>query len=183
MRGLLTSLWTAASSPERFFRWLELRPTRTARGGLVAYGSLTMLGLACALGFAKATDSDAYLPLAAFSVTGSSALFLYAWAFGSVFVQRPGALEGRAWEVSGWSWTPALFGSVSMLVPLWVFPVPALALTLTGVLVWHLVVLQAGLKVFLERPAHRIVTFYALFIYALPLLLLAFVAWFSARFT
>jgi hypothetical protein len=155
---------------------------RLFRGAGVACGSLMVLSLAAALGFARATASDAYLPLVTFALIGGGAFFLYAWAFGSTFLQRPGALDVRAWEVSGWSWTPALFGGLSMLVPLWVAPAPALAVTLPVVLVWHLVVLRAGLAVFLERPATRVVTLYALFIYALPLLLLAFTLWFSLRF-
>lgn len=155
---------------------------RLFRGAGVACGSLVALSLAVALGLARATASDAYLPLAAFALIGAGAFFLYAWAFGSTFLQRPGALDVRAWEVSGWSWTPALFGSLSMLVPLWVVSAPALAVTLLIVLIWHLVVLRAGLAVFLECPATRVVTLYALFIYALPLLLLAFVLWFSLRF-
>lgn len=183
MRHPFTSLWRAASSPRAFFRWLEPHPPHVARGGGVAYGSLVVLGLVCTLGLARATRSDAPLLLAAVAVVGSSALFLYTWAFGSTFVQRPGALDVRAWEVSGWSWTPALFGSLSMLVPMWVFPVPTLGVTLIGVLVWHLVVLRAGLSVFLERPAYRVVTLYALYLYALPLLLLGVVVWVSARFS
>lgn len=155
---------------------------RLLQSGGVACGSLAVLSLAAALGFARATASDAYLPLITFTLIGGGAFFLYAWAFGSTFLQRPGALDVRAWEVSGWSWTPALFGGLSMLVPLWVVPVPALVLTLLAVLVWHLAVLQAGLSVFLERPANTVVTLYALFIYVLPLLLLGFVVWFSLRF-
>jgi len=180
--GPVSLLWAAASSPRRFFGWLEPQPARILRGGGVAYLSLVAMGLACALGFARATASDAYFPLALFAVLGSSAAFLYVWAFGSAFVQRPGTLDVRAWEISGWSWTPALFGSASMLVPLWIAPVPALVVLLLGVLGWHLIVLRAGLEVFLERPATRVVTLYALFIYALPTLLLGFVTWFSARF-
>ena len=178
----LTLLWRAASSPRAFFGWLEPRPTYLLQAGGVACGSLVALSLAAALGFARATASDAYLPLVTFALIGGGAFYLYAWAFGSIFLQRPGALDVRAWEVSGWSWAPALFGGLSMLVPLWVVPAPALVLTLLAVLVWHLAVLQAGLAVFLERPATKVVTLYALFIYALPLLLLAFVIWFSLRF-
>jgi len=180
---VLTQLWAAAASPQRFFRWLEPRSTRIFRAGGVALVSLVVLGFACVLGFARATGSDAYLPLAGFAVLGAGVALVYLWAFGSIFVQRPGALDVRAWEVVGWSWTPALFGSVAMLVPLWIFPVPALVAVLVTVLVWHLNVLRAGLSVFLNRPAITVVVFYALFIFGLPLLLLGFLVWFSAQFT
>jgi hypothetical protein len=177
-----TLLWRAASSPRRFYRWLDAQPPHLVRASGVAYGAMVALGLGCALGFARATASDAPLLLAVLGVAGASALFLYGWAFGSIFLQRPGALDGRTWEVSGWSWAPALFGSLSLLLPLWVFPVPALALLLGGVWLWHLRVLSVGLSVFLERPAGGIATLYALFIYLLPLALLGFVVWFSVQF-
>lgn len=183
MTAVFTRLWAAAASPQRFFRWLEPQPARIFRSGGVALASLIALGLACALGLARATGSNAYLPLAAFAVLGGCAALVYVWAFGSIFVQRPGALDVRAWEVVGWSWTPALFGSAAMLVPLWVFPVPALVVILVAVLCWHLNVLQAGLTVFLERSATTVVVLYALFIFGLPLLLLGFLVWFSARFS
>lgn len=180
---MFTQLWAAAASPQRFFRWLEPLPGRIVRGGAVALLSLIVLGLACALGFVRATGSDAYLLLAGLAIIGGCAALVYLWAFGSIFVQRPGALDVRAWEVVGWSWTPALFGSLAMLVPLWTFPVPALVAVLVVVPFWHLNVLGVGLTVFLERPATKVVTFYALFIFGLPLLLLVFLVWFSAQFT
>lgn len=181
MTGLFARLWGAAASPRRFYGWLEPRPTRTLQSAAVAYGSLVVFALAGTLGFARATRSDALLPLVFFAIVGATGLFLYAWAFGSVFLQRPGALEGRAWEVTGWSWTPALFGSVSMLLPLVVAPLPALVVTGVGVVIWHLVTLRAGLAVFVGGRATRIATIYALYIYALPLALFALVIWFNVR--
>ncbi len=177
----LTLLWTSASAPKRFFGWLEPQPPRTFRGGLVAYFSLLTLGLVAAFGLGRATQSDAALLLAVFAVVGSSALFAWVWAFGSVFVQRPGTLDLRAWEVTGWSWTPALFGTVAMLVPIFIFPGPALAALLVGVLVWHFVTLRAGLTVFLGKRATRVVTIYALYIYVLPLVILGLVVWLTLQ--
>lgn len=98
--------------------------------------------------------------------------FGYAWGFSSLFVQRPGELDVRAWEVSGWSWSVGLFAALSLLVPLLVFPLPALAVLLAGTLLWHLGVLRVGLSVFLGRPAWRVVVLYALFVYGFPLLIL-----------
>ncbi len=182
MTGFLRQLWAAASAPERFFRWLEPQPTRTVRGGAVAYGSLIVFGLACALGLARLTRSDAPLLFVILALGGSSSFFLYAWGFGSIFVQRAGALDLRTWEVTGWCWTPALFGALSLLLPLYFFPLPALALALFGVLVWHFVTLHAALRVFLGRKATRVVTIYGLYVYALPLVLFGLVVWFSAQF-
>lgn len=177
----LILLWTSASAPKRFFSWLEPQPPRTFRGGLVAYLSLLALGLVAAFGLGRATASDAALLLVVFAVVGSSALFAWVWAFGSVFVQRPGGLELRAWEVTGWSWTPALFGVIAMLVPIFVLPAPALIATFVGVLVWHLVTLRAGLAVFLGARATRVVTIYTLYIYVLPLAILGLVVWLALQ--
>lgn len=178
---LWTSLWTSASAPRRFFGWLEHQPPRLFRGGLVAYLSLLTLGLVAAFGFSRATQSNAALLLGVVALVGSSAFFAWVWAFGSVFVQRPGTLDLRAWEVTGWSWTPALFGSATMLVPILVLPAPALAVTFIGVLIWHLVTLRAGLVVFLGVRATRIVTIYALYLYALPVFILGLVVWLTLQ--
>lgn len=177
----LTLLWTSASAPKRFFGWLESQPPHIFRGALVAYGGLLTLGLVAAFGLGRATRSDAALLLAVFAVVGSSALYVWVWAFGSVFVQRPGGLELRAWEVTGWSWTPAFFGAAAMFVPILVLPAPAVAALFVGVLVWHLVALRAGVAIFLGARAARVVTLYALYIYVLPLAILGLVVWLALQ--
>ena len=182
MTGFLRQLWVAASAPKRFFSWLEPQPNRTVRGGAVAYGSMVALSLACALALGRLTRSDAPLLFVILALLAASGFFLYAWGFGSIFVQRAGALELRTWEVTGWCWTPALFGALSMLIPLFFFPLPALVAALFGVLCWHLATLRAGLEVFVGKRATRVVTLYGLYVYALPLVLFSFVLWFSARF-
>lgn len=181
MMGLLTLWWMAASSPKRFFERLEPLPTQIPRAGRTAFVSMLALSLSFTVGVARATGSDAWLPFLALALFGAILVFLYFWAFGSIFVQRPGELALRAWEVSGWSWTPALFGSLSMLIPLLLLPTLALPVMLVGVLLWHLAVLRAGLSAFLGRPALRTVTLYALYIFILPLLLLGVVVWLTAR--
>ena len=177
----LTLFWTSASAPQRFFGWLETQSPHLLRGALVAYSSLLTLGLVAAFGVGRVTQSDAALLLAVFAVVGSSALYAWVWAFGSVFVQRPGTLDLRAWEVTGWSWTPAFFGAVAMLVPIFILPAPAVAALLVGVFVWHLVTLRAGLAVFLGARAARVVTIYALYIYVLPLAILGLVVWLALQ--
>ena len=177
----LTLFWTSASAPKRFFGWLESQPPRILRGALTAYGSLLTLGLVAAFGLGRATESDAALLLAVFAVVGSSALYAWVWAFGSVFVQRPGTLDLRAWEVTGWSWTPAFFGAIAMLVPIFILPAPAVAALFVGVLIWHLVTLRAGLAVFLGARAARVVTIYALYIYVLPVAILGLVVWLALQ--
>ena len=181
MLSLFRQLWAAASAPKRFFGWLEPQPTRTVRAGAVAYGSMVVLGLVCALALGRATRSDAPLLFVVLALVGATGLFLYAWGFGSIFVQRAGALDLRTWEVTGWCWTPALFGALSMLIPVFISPLPTFGLLLFGVLVWHLAALRAGLEVFVGERATRVVTLYGLYVYALPLVLFGLVVWLNAR--
>ena len=179
---MLRFWWLAAAAPKRFFTELEPQPPQVPRAGRTAFLSLLVLSLCVTVGVARATQSDAWLPLLTAALLGAIGSFLYLWGFGSIFVQRPGELAVRAWEVSGWSWTPALFGSLSMLVPLILLPALALPLLLVGIVIWHLITLRAGLSVFLERPAVRAVTLYALYIFVFPLLLLGVLMWLTARF-
>ncbi len=178
--GPLTLWWLAASSPRRFFAELEPLTARIPRAGRIAFLSLLTFSLVFTLGVARATGSDAWLPLVFAAFLGALAGFLYLWGFGSIFVQRPGALALRAWEVSGWSWTPAFFTGLSMIAPMLILPTVALPVMVLGVVVWHIAVLRAGLGVFLERSPIRTVTLYTLYIFILPLVLLGVVVWLTA---
>ena len=181
MLGFLRQLWAAASVPKRFFEWLEPQSTRTVRAGAAAYGSLVVLSFVCALALGRATRSDAPLLFIILALVGATSFFLYAWGFGSIFVQRAGALDLRTWEVTGWCWTPAFFSAASMLIPAFIAPLPTFFVLIFGVLAWHLTVLRAGLEVFVGKRAARVVTLYGLYVYALPLVLFGFVVWVSAR--
>lgn len=165
---MIREMWRAASAPRAFFEQLEPQPPRILRAARAAALGFAAAALAGGVGFLRATASDALVPVLLFALLLGGAGFGYAWGFSSLFVQRPGALDVRAWEVSGWSWSPGLFAALSLLVALFVFPLPALALLLAGTLVWHLWVLRIGLSVFLGRPAWRVLVFYALFVYAFP---------------
>lgn len=178
---MIREMWRASASPRIFFEGLEPKPSAIFRGAFAAAISFGGLGSACGFGLVRATGSDAYLPVLLFSLLVAATLFLYTWGFASLFVQRPGALDVRAWEVSGWSWSPGFFAALSMVVPLLIFPLPALLVTLTATLIWHLHLLRVGLSVFLERPAWRVVIIYTLFIYAFPAVLFAGILWFAQQ--
>jgi len=173
-------MWRAAGSPRAFFEGLEPQPPRTLAGARAAALGTVGLTLACAFGFLRATGSDAYLPVLASALLLGLLFWAYTWGFGSIFVQRPG-LETRTWEVSGWSFAPGLFAGLSMLPALLAFPGPALVLTLLGALLWHLHVLRVGVSVFLGRPAWRVVTLYAAFIYLFPAGVFWGLVWFFAQ--
>jgi hypothetical protein len=173
-------MWRAASAPRAFFEALEPQPPQILRAARAAALGFAAAALAGGFGFLRATASDAYLPVLLFALLLGGVWLGYAWGFSSLFVQRSGELDVRAWEVSGWSWSVGLFVALSLLVPLLVFPLPAFGALLVGTLLWHLNVLRVGLAVFLGRPAWRAVVLYALFVYGFPLLVLGGLFWLLA---
>lgn len=166
---MIQEMWSASSAPRRFFTLLEPRDARILKAFTVAFFSYLFYALTLALAFIRSSGSNAYLPLFALALGVGAAQLLFFWGLGGVSLQRPGSLDVRAWEVAGWSWTPAFFVGVSMLPALLVVPTLGFVLSATFLLVWHLAVLRSGLQVFLERAVWRVVAVYALLVIALPL--------------
>ena len=166
---MIGEMWSAASAPRRFFERLEPQDARIFRAFGVALLSYLFYALCLGLAFVRSSGSNAYLPLFALALGVGVLQLLFFWGLGGVSLQRPGALDVRAWEVAGWSWTPAFFVGVSMLPALLVVPVLGSILSVGFLLVWHVLVLRNGLQVFLERAAWRVVTLYAVLVIVLPL--------------
>ncbi len=166
---MIQEMWSAASAPRRFFTWLEPQDARILRAFTVAFCSYLVYALTLALAFIRSSGSNAYLPIFALALGVGALQLLFFWGLGGVSLQRPGSLDVRAWEVAGWSWTPAFFVGVSMLPALLVVPMLGFVLSVGLLLVWHLAVLRYGLQVFLERAVWPVVTIYALLVIVLPL--------------
>ena len=166
---MIQEMWSAASAPRRFFVWLEPQNTRILKAFGVALMSYLVYAFCLTLAFVRSSGSDAYAPIFALALAVGAAQLLFFWGLGGISLQRPGALDVRAWEVAGWSWTPAFFVGVSMLPALLVVPMLGFVLSIGFLLAWHLAVLRSGLQVFLERAVWRIVTVYALLVIVLPL--------------
>lgn len=166
---MIQEMWSAASAPRRFFVRLEPQDARISRAFGVAIFSYLFYALCLALAFVRSSGSNAYLPIFVLAFAIGAAQLLFFWGLGGISLQRPGALDVRAWEVAGWSWTPAFFVGVSMLPALLVAPTLSFVLSVGFLLAWHLAVLRSGLQVFLERTVWRVVTVYALLVIVLPL--------------
>ena len=166
---MIQEMWSAASAPRRFFERLEPQDARIFRAFGVAFLSYLFYALVLALAFVRSSGSNAYLPIFTIALAVGALQLLFFWGLGGISLQRPGSLDVRAWEVAGWSWTPAFFVGVSMLPALLVVPLLGFILSAGFLLTWHLAVLRHGLQVFLERSVWRVVTLYALLVIALPL--------------
>ena len=168
---MIQEMWSAASAPRRFFMWLETQDARILRAFGVALASYFVYTLCLALAFVRSSGSDAYLPIVSAALGIGAAQVLFFWGFGGLSLQRPGALDVRAWEVAAWSWTPAAFVGLSLLPAFWLAPLPAALLSVPFLLVWHLVALRSGLQVFLARKVWWPLTLYVALVLALPLAL------------
>ncbi len=166
---MIGEMWSASSAPRRFFERLEPRDARIFRAFGIALLSYLFYALCLGLAFVRSSGSNAYLPIFALALGIGALQLLFFWGLGGVSLQRPGSLDVRAWEVAGWSWTPAFFVGASMLPALLVVPALGFVLSVVFLLTWHLAVLRSGLQVFLERAVWRVVTVYALLVIALPL--------------
>ena len=140
---MIRQMWRAASSPGAWFGGLEAAHPDLKPALLAALLSLLAGALGLGLAFLRATASAALGLglLLAFPLLGA----------GSLLLQTLGRLDLRAWEVVAWSWTPAFWTSVSFLPAAFLAPTVALPLGLLTAVVWHLVVLRAGLRVFMQR--------------------------------
>ena len=168
---MIYEMWRSASAPRAFFERLEPHDARILRALGVALFGYLFFALSLALAFIRSSGSNAYLPIFAFALAVGVGQLLFFWGLGGVVLQRPGALDVRAWEVAGWSWAPALFVGISMLPALLVVPTLGFVLSVPFLLVWHLATLRSGLQVFLERAVWRVVALYTALVIVLPLAL------------
>lgn len=168
--SFITDMWRAASVPKSFFERLatttdDLNVRRTAA---VLSLSFIIGFLFLALAFIRLSESNAYgLILGAALLLGLvEGLFL--WLLGSLIVQVSSKLDLRAWELVGWSWTPAFFTGLSLIPAALIAPGLTMILGLLTALVWQLVVLRAGLSVFAEAKVWRTLIVYVGVSYLLP---------------
>ena len=90
-------------------------------------------------------------------------------------MQAFGRLDLRAWEVVAWSWTPAFWTGVSFLPAALIAPGVALPLGVLTAVLWHLVVLRAGTRVFVVKRRAVFLGLYAFAVFGLPGALALFV--------
>ena len=168
---MIREMWGAASAPRRFFSALEEREFEVKHilpAALAGIGAYLFAALWVGVAAARATGSELAVFLAAGAVIGvvqGTSL----WAFCGLIVQWLGKLDLRAYELSGWSWAPAGFAALSLVLPLILLPLPAILLLVVGTVAWHFAVLRQGLIAFRAPRVGLILLVYFAAMYAFPL--------------
>lgn len=181
---MIRVMWRSASAPRPYFQNLAEQESAIAAGILCALSAFVTSTLLGALGFIIVTGSDAYLPVLAFALVTSAGLSFFFWGLGALVIQRPANLDVRAWEIMGWSWSPLLLTSISLLPAILLVAISRLPVSviswlllpagMIGAWLWHLRVLAAALHAFAPGQVTRSLVFYLIFIFALPFGLLTF---------
>ncbi len=168
-------MWWAASSPGAWFGRLDADHPDLRPALLAALLSLVTGALGLGVAFLRATASDAVLPVLLAALGLGLLLAFPLLAAGSLLLQAFGRLDLRAWEVAAWSWTPAFWTSLSFLPAALLAPTVALPLGVLTAVVWHLVVLRAGTRVFMPKRRAVFLGFYVFMVFGLPVALTLFV--------
>jgi hypothetical protein len=169
LEAVLGSMWQATTRPKRFFAGLEEAPTRLLLAFGVALTSYLAGVFALSLAFLRLTASDALLPIFVLASAAGSLHLLFMWGVGGFLLQIPAALDARAWEVAGWSWSPLFFLSLALLPLGYLVPFLAVALLVLGFLSWHLVVVNSALQVLVPGSVNRALATYALVLFGVPI--------------
>lgn len=162
-------MWQASSRPGRFFAALEGHPPRLLAAFGVAWTSYLSGALVLALAFVRLTGSDALLPVALAALALSLIHALFLWGVGGFLLQIPATLEARAWELAGWSWSPLVFLALLAAPLAYLAPLLGALSLLGGFLIWHLLVVQAGLQALAPGFVNRTFAAYALVLFGAPL--------------
>lgn len=170
---MLRELWRAASRPARFFARLGERPADLPRAALAGASSVAVALLVAALALARASASDAYALLIGAVVLAGLFNWLLIAALGGLVIMRPTQLDLRAWEVVLWSWAPAGFVALSLLLAVWLAPLPGLVLGYVGTLAWHLAALSSALAALAPKQRPAALAWYLGVVVLLPWLLFA----------
>jgi hypothetical protein len=166
---MLRKMWYAAFSADSWFRSLDSADGNLRLAALVLAVSWSAAALAASVALVQTTGSGAYLSVLAFAFAGVLLQGAVLWGAGGFVTYAVGELGVRAFELTGWSWTPLFFISLVMLPAALLAPAIALIVGVPAGLIWHLTVLRKGLEWFgAQRPLLVMLT-YIIFVYVLPL--------------
>lgn len=183
---MLTQLWQVATLPKAFFAHLDEREISLARAFWAGFGCYASSSLLFALTLLLLTNSQGYSLFLLSGVLIGSFQYLFFWGLGGLLLQQPAGLDIRAWELSGWSWSPALFTAVSLVpagVLVLISPLPRELLALLGVVgvvvtvVWHVRTVAAGLVYFVGKKQPQRLAWYVGLLFILPLAPFGWVLW------
>lgn len=169
----LRRAWLAASHPRAFFDGLDERPALGPAAVAVAVSGVVG-GLAAAVVAARATASDAWLPLL---LAGPALVVPYLallTLLGGLVLMRPAGLDLRAWEIAAWSWVPIGFLAASLTPIALVAPLPAALVAASLVPAWHLWLVWRGTRAHAVHGARGAVVLYGATVFVAPLALVAF---------
>jgi hypothetical protein len=176
---MIELLWRAASTPTWFFSYLEELEANLIRAALSGLACYLVASLGVSLGLMVVTGSKVLQPFLVFGALIGTLQYGFFWSLGGLILQQPNDLELRAWELTGWSWSIALFVTLSLLpaaVLIAISPLPngIIALLISvGVLVaftWHVWVIRAGLKYFTNSGQPKRLAWYVGLLFVLPAL-------------
>jgi hypothetical protein len=162
-------MWQVSSRPKGFFEELESEPPRVLLSLGVALLSYLTGAFGFALAFLRLTASDAALPVLLIAALAGSLHLLFLWSVGGFLLQIPAELEGRAWEVAGWSWSPLLFIGLAALPLALLLPFLAVVLIFAGFLIWHSLVVNTALQALVPGRVNRTFASSFLVLFGLPI--------------
>jgi hypothetical protein len=112
--------------------------------------------------------------------------YLFLWGLGGLLLQQPAGLNIRAWELAGWSWSPALFTALSLTpaaLLVFISPLPPgllALLMLVGVvitIIWHVRTISVGLQYFVGKRQPQRLIWYIGLLFVLPLVPFGWLMW------
>jgi hypothetical protein len=183
---MLSQLWRVATLPKAFFAQLnddEVSLAKAFWSGFVCYVPASLL---FALALLLLTRSQGVSLFLLTSLFVSSLQYLFFWGLGGLILQQPHGLDIRAWELSGWSWSPALFVALSLvpaglLVLISPLPRDMLALLMAvgacAAVIWHVRTVNVGLIYFVNRRQPQRLMWYVGLLFLLPLAPFGWLLW------
>lgn len=183
---MLTQLWRVATLPKAFFAQLDDREVNLARAFWLGFGCYVTASLIAAFALLLLTNSQGVSLFLLSGLLISSVQYLFFWGLGGLLLQQPEGLDIRAWELSGWSWSPALFTALSLIPAatlVLISPLPRALLALlmvVGVItavVWHVRTVSLGLMYFVGRYQPKRLLWYVGLLFILPFAPFGWLLW------
>lgn len=183
---MLSQLWRVATLPKAFFAQLDDQEVNLARAFWLGFGCYVTASLIAAFALLLLTNSQGVSLFLLLGLVIGSAQYLFFWGLGGLLLQQPAGLDIRAWELSGWSWSPALFTALSLMpaaLLVLISPLPRSLLALLMVagglatIIWHVRTVALGLVYFVGRLQPQRLMWYVGLLFILPLAPFGWVLW------
>jgi len=183
---MLTQLWRVATLPKAFFAHLDDQEVNLARAFWLGFSCYVTASLIAAFALLLLTNSQGVSLFLLSGLLISSMQYLFFWGLGGLLLQQPEGLDIRAWELSGWSWSPALFTALSLIpaaILVLISPLPRALLAflmVVGIItavVWHVRTVSLGLLYFVGRYQPKRLLWYVGLLFFLPFAPFGWLLW------